>query len=196
MGGSLVVIWATPRPCTRAYRCRSAKTSLRLRHVYFTLPTTSPSLSLALLTRKMRYNHNMPGGNKKIRERLFKKDPHCQQCGVLTVSPRFCEGMIPPPNDMATLEHIYSRFHPIRHSQDYAKFERYKILCYQCNHANARAEQEYMSAPLNLTKRKKRKYMEREGFARGARVRMETGPMDNYGVKEALTRAGFGDCST
>jgi hypothetical protein len=82
----------------------------------------------------------------KQKERLWNIDPHCENCGVLTVLAKDCGDIKynetnrtyyfdgPVPDNMATLQHIYCRIHPMRHVRPASGTERRRFLwCYRCN---------------------------------------------------------------
>lgn len=72
--------------------------------------------------------------NRYVRSDLFRKDPHCFWCGVLTVEQ--VEPLLP---NSATLEHLYPSRHPFRRKKNRQKvgFARnallYVLACWQCN---------------------------------------------------------------
>lgn len=72
------------------------------------------------------------------RARLFKQDPHCFWCGVLTIWRR----EFPLTPDTATVDHLYSKLHPERGQQHaIGRFEdRYVLACWKCNKARGEAE--------------------------------------------------------
>lgn len=75
--------------------------------------------------------NNNPAKRSK-RERMFLRDPHCFWCARLTVFRR--EKPIHKP-DSATVDHLYSNFHPKR------KTDRSSVLaCFECNNARSTAE--------------------------------------------------------
>jgi len=78
----------------------------------------------------------------KARDRLWKRNPFCENCGVLTIHPADVPGArlkedgtlmikVTPPN-MATLQHKYDRLHPKRKAK--TKERRWFLWCYKCNH--------------------------------------------------------------
>lgn len=86
---------------------------------------------------------------------LWKKDPHCKRCGVLTVLPKDvpgdhidasgCFSIIDPPDNMATIQHPYNRTHPLRKMGG-----RHLLWCYKCN-------QEYNDLYEQPNRKKKKK---------------------------------------
>lgn len=75
--------------------------------------------------------------NKDLRSLLFAESPYCCWCGRLTrndypdevKSPR--HGLT-PPDDMATIEHLYDRFDQRR--REVFSLKTKKIACWKCNH--------------------------------------------------------------
>ncbi len=70
--------------------------------------------------------------NRSRKLRLFKRDPHCYYCGV-----EVREIVVPRgkkiPDDMATVEHLYSKLDYRRHDPNDGKEERTVLACYKCN---------------------------------------------------------------
>jgi hypothetical protein len=62
---------------------------------------------------------------------MFARNPYCFWCGIQTVL------VADPPtrHNLATLDHLYSRYHPKR-----ANDKRYVLACRKCNLARADAE--------------------------------------------------------
>lgn len=82
----------------------------------------------------------MKGRIKHRRNNLYKKNPNCHWCGVLTILPEKLKGKgrynIPI---MATVDHIYSRNHPLRNTPQLNPYEERTVLsCLKCN--NERGE--------------------------------------------------------
>lgn len=84
---------------------------------------------------------------KDLKIKLWNANPHCENCGVLTVMAKDCPGIRinedgihvfdgPPPDNMATIQHKYSRKHPMRHARmiaDRGQERRRFLWCYKCN---------------------------------------------------------------
>ena len=72
---------------------------------------------------------------KKRRTNLWNRDPHCYYCGCLTILPDDVEGykdkghIKVTPNNMATIEHLISRLHPLRGKTKGIT----TLACYKCN---------------------------------------------------------------
>jgi hypothetical protein len=79
---------------------------------------------------------------KGQRERLHARDPHCYWCGRLT---RVIAPCTSP--DLATLEHLRSRFNPRRVNMDGTPASHGIIVlaCYQCNNERGQIEQAFYS---------------------------------------------------
>jgi len=83
---------------------------------------------------------------KIIRDRLWKVDPHCRQCGVLTILPqdivkgrdRFGK-LRHYPDNMATIDHLRSRYDLKRRIHDRNE-RRYILLCIKCNNKREKEE--------------------------------------------------------
>jgi hypothetical protein len=71
------------------------------------------------------------------RYNLWQEDPHCYWCGQTTVLPH--PGLPQDLPTMATVDHLYSRFHPARHQLP--RRDDYTVLaCQACNRARCRRE--------------------------------------------------------
>jgi len=90
---------------------------------------------------------------RKQRQHLWNKfDGRCENCGVFTVLPEDVPGyekingvleINKPPDNMATIQHRYSKVDPMRHI--YRRDERRHFLwCNKCNNDHAR----YVEQPL------------------------------------------------
>jgi len=92
----------------------------------------------------------MGGGGKRLvkqRERLWKKNPHCENCGIETILPKHCprgkKGRIIAQDHMATIQHKYSRLHPDKRRTmilDHENDRRHFLWCYKCNRLDNDAE--------------------------------------------------------
>lgn len=71
------------------------------------------------------------------RARLYRQDPHCYWCGILTV---LDTGFQP---HSATIDHLYSRVHPNRNApRGNDRSELLHVLsCLQCNQERGKADQ-------------------------------------------------------
>lgn len=75
---------------------------------------------------------------KRRRRELFEADPTCHWCGIVTVwrdNPA-----LPPPDDTATLDHLYCRSHPLRRVPHDGSYPRYVLACYKCNNERSADE--------------------------------------------------------
>lgn len=73
----------------------------------------------------------------RVRPRLYKTDPHCFWCGI-----RVYLNVSATEPDFATVDHLYSRFHPereIKHKQQQGVL--HVLACRVCNQARATAEE-------------------------------------------------------
>lgn len=74
---------------------------------------------------------------KSRRTKLWREDPHCRNCGVLTILPEMRRKDLIRNNvnltNMATLEHLNSRLNPERLKPNYSSEIRTTLLCYKCN---------------------------------------------------------------
>ncbi len=67
------------------------------------------------------------------RKRMWLEDPHCENCGILTVLPehiKMGKKKRQPPN-MATIQHKYHRLHPLRMVR--TDDRRTYLWCRSCN---------------------------------------------------------------
>lgn len=77
---------------------------------------------------------------KKQRSRLWHIDPHCKNCGVLTILPEHLPDecfknekrskLKIVPKNMATIQHSYSKLHPLRHAGEH---NTHALWCWKCN---------------------------------------------------------------
>lgn len=82
------------------------------------------------------------GHLSKKRKRMWLIDPHCENCGVLTVLPETLPCKINPntglkqydplPDNCATIQHKYSRFSDKR-GQIHHNEKRLFLWCHKCN---------------------------------------------------------------
>ena len=69
---------------------------------------------------------------KAKRLRLWKKNPHCYYCGIATVLyPYSGDNKEPIPDNAVTLEHLDSRYNPMRGRRRGER--RIVIACHKCN---------------------------------------------------------------
>jgi hypothetical protein len=84
----------------------------------------------------------MPDSKKLAKQRLelWKKNPHCENCGVLTILPDDLPYSIGKtgnknikifPNNTATIQHKYDRLHPQRNIKTNER--RHFLWCIKCN---------------------------------------------------------------
>lgn len=78
--------------------------------------------------------------DSRRRRILWARDPHCHWCGRLTAyaTPLLSVGVrVPPPNDLATVDHLDSRLSGRRGQ---TPGERTVLACYACNQNRGAAE--------------------------------------------------------
>lgn len=85
----------------------------------------------------------MSGRFKKMRKKFWESDPHCMRCGVPTILPEHLPCKIDTkngfkiketPSNMATIQHRYSKKHPLRRDKESMRTEqRYYLWCFKCN---------------------------------------------------------------
>lgn len=77
---------------------------------------------------------------RKQRFKLWQEDPRCHWCGIITqwsskkLIKQISNKTVKQPPNMATLDHLYSRFHPDRKITT-PDIKRRFLSCYKCNHA-------------------------------------------------------------
>ena len=80
---------------------------------------------------------NIKWPNRKVRQFLFKKDPHCIYCGIETKE--YEEWYVSQqkgfkiPDDLATLEHLYDKLDPKKRYEIYPDHSDKAIACHRCN---------------------------------------------------------------
>lgn len=92
---------------------------------------------------------------REKRIQLWNRDPHCENCGILTILPETLPGKINPtsgvkqmrdvPDNMATIQHRYDRFSGMKQLLD-TKYSRALYLwCNKCNFEDgARRQAEFL----------------------------------------------------
>lgn len=75
---------------------------------------------------------------RRRRRALWEKDNRCHWCGIETIWSENSNGI--NPADSATLDHIYSKYHPKRLKPNTTREIRYVLACQQCNHKRGREE--------------------------------------------------------
>lgn len=74
---------------------------------------------------------------RKQRQKLWNENPHCYYCGILTVPPEIrTKEQVEKGyyfDNMATLEHLFSRLNPKRYEKHKFKTVRHVLACYKCN---------------------------------------------------------------
>lgn len=70
---------------------------------------------------------------------MWTEDAHCRQCGQPTILFEQKNHQTVPPN-AATIEHVFSRLHPLRRHQT-PDVKRRTLLCQKCNQENSEKEQ-------------------------------------------------------
>lgn len=98
-------------------------------------------------------------GNRARREALWRENPHCYWCGVMTVQPpRSPESWFRPPNNMATLDHLYIRT-DVRRQENKGPHP-VVLSCYSCNQkwgeidiqiVNSETLQSFRNQAFNIT---------------------------------------------
>jgi hypothetical protein len=87
---------------------------------------------------------------KTVRTRLYKKNPICPFCGVKMILPEDIgfiktmdnqQALKENPDNLCTIEHIYSRFNPKRKNPNIIGERRRMICCKKCNMARGRQEE-------------------------------------------------------
>lgn len=94
----------------------------------------------------------MPSSSKKRRRRkkLWLENPHCHWCGILTVLIDNGNGLKKHPDNMATIDHVKSRYDKTRRKNNV-----WVLACRKCN--QKRNNEETKSIPLEeLRERAKR----------------------------------------
>ena len=83
---------------------------------------------------------------KAVRDRLWKKNPHCRYCGVVTILPQHVikgrDGLHRLrhfPDNMATIDHLRSRLDPERGNHIPSE-RRYILSCNKCNNKRGKKE--------------------------------------------------------
>ena len=71
---------------------------------------------------------------KRVRAMLFKKQGGlCHWCGVEMRIEGYEPKRGPPDPLLCTLDHLYDRYHPLRHCKHYRGERRYVAACWACN---------------------------------------------------------------
>lgn len=79
---------------------------------------------------------------QKRRLALWIEDPRCHWCGQLTVLPTGEAKVAAPPENMATIDHLRSRFH---HERGRGTQPATVLACWRCNNDRCKAEQEQIA---------------------------------------------------
>lgn len=82
--------------------------------------------------------------NKSRKIRLFHRNPRCYYCGVIVRIVNVPKGKR-IPDDMATLEHLYSRLDYRRHDKNDGKTERTVLSCHKCNQERAKEQDQLLT---------------------------------------------------
>ncbi len=99
---------------------------------------------------------------QKLRIRLWKEDPHCRFCKVLTILPESLPAEIKNgrrniksvPDNMATIDHLESRLNPVRR-----KLRGMLSVTLSCNKCNfERNREEELSLPLEELHRRSKRF--------------------------------------
>lgn len=96
--------------------------------------------------------------NKVHVKRLMNENPHCYYCRIeCKYYPEFRTGNLKRgqsyPHDMATLEHLFDRYDPIKRYRVYENDEDKVLACYKCNYS--RSQQRTDSMPKEYLERRK-----------------------------------------
>lgn len=103
-----------------------------------------------VLPRPVKENHD-DGKTLRMRIRLFRADPHCFWCGVETVLETSAQGQ----SDFATVDHLYSRWHPERKTRHVRGDGVLHVLaCSSCNGERAGAENQSIPFVPKLPERR------------------------------------------
>lgn len=71
---------------------------------------------------------------KKLRKKLWKKNNgKCECCGKDTILPEKGINANFQPDNMATIDHLYCRYHPLRKVKPKPGERRLFLFCYRCN---------------------------------------------------------------
>lgn len=84
---------------------------------------------------------------RKRRNEMFRTDPHCHWCGCELVLPENCDvNTRNQPDNMATIDHLRSRYTLTRQEPNHTKEQRLVLSCYRCN--TSRNDKEQATIPL------------------------------------------------
>lgn len=100
----------------------------------------------------------MSKSNQRLRLqriRLWKEDPHCYHCGLLTELPPKKAHLKNKPH-YATIDHLYSRYDPRRYAPMVGKEKRRVLACFACN--QKRSIQETAALPKEELWRRSGRY--------------------------------------
>ncbi len=75
---------------------------------------------------------------RKRKERLWKENPHCRNCGDLTILPEKYKATEKQPDNLATIQHFHHKYHPDRHKPNPTGEVRTDLWCYKCNNKDAK----------------------------------------------------------
>lgn len=97
---------------------------------------------------------------RQLRTRLWHEDPHCRYCGVLTILPEHLpknkSGHVIERPNMATIDHIRSRWDPARWEPNPTCERRRELSCKKCN-CEWRNQQD-MKDKIDLVRQKSRSF--------------------------------------
>ena len=79
--------------------------------------------------------------NRRVKLNLYKRDPHCHWCGVLTTLTNIKHIHGQPDPTMATVDHIISRFDPRRWVEQKPGEIRKVLACFSCNNRRSIEDQ-------------------------------------------------------
>ena len=91
------------------------------------------------------YQQHFEAGVRKRKLALFNKDPHCHWCGCLTTIDHPANIKGHPPKNMATVDHLVSRYNLSRWEKPPTNEERTVLACFECNQKRGIEETKQLS---------------------------------------------------
>jgi hypothetical protein len=77
-----------------------------------------------------------------LRKRLYNQNPNCPFCGIKMILPEDVELKTKTyPDNLCTIEHIYSKFNPLRQTPNTNGERRRIVCCKKCNMIRGREEE-------------------------------------------------------
>lgn len=88
---------------------------------------------------------------RRIRNKLHAENPNCHYCGRPTIlpehtNPPVTKQRVKVPHNMATVDHLFSRYHPLRRIHKGEK--RYVLACNWCNGRRAKKEEKELGIKI------------------------------------------------